>query len=81
VNIEVAPQAKASKGPFRDCWRPEDKLRVLIPYMDLNEQGGFVTFRRVPEDKRELIEQLRATGILGRMNILTDKGKAWLNAA
>ena len=58
--------------------QPEDNLRELIPYLDVNEQGGFVTFSRVPNDKRHLVDKLRAVGILGCLNVLTDKGKAWL---
>jgi hypothetical protein len=59
----------------------EDNLRDLIPYLDVNLTGGFVTFSRVPSDKKYLVEKLRTTGILGRMNVLTDKGTAWLKEA
>jgi len=59
----------------------EDKLRDLIPYLDVDLTGGFVTFSRVPRDKRHLIDKLHAVGVLGRLNLLTDKGKEWLKEA
>lgn len=60
----------------------EDKLRPLIPYLD-DAQHGFLTFRRVPDNLRQIdgnnIRELLVTaGIIDAKLNLTDNGKAWL---
>lgn len=62
---------------------PETQLQALIPHLDFLSSFGetYVTFDRVPQDKRHLIEGLRTAGVIGKQNMLTGKGKAWLGPA
>lgn len=66
----------------------EDRLRVLIPYLDIRHSDNlctYVTFGREPADLKKIDGKnirvlLESAGILGDKLKLTEKGKAWLES-
>lgn len=80
--IAVKPKSVKLETKPEEPPKPEDKLRVLIPYLD-SAQHGFITFGRVPNNLRQIdgnnIRELLVTaGIIDAKLNLTDNGKAWL---
>ncbi len=81
--VDAAPAPEPPKVETAPETRPEDKLRPLIPYLD-GINFGFVSFSRVPRNMREIDgkpirDLLLQAGIIADRNVLTEKGKAWLN--
>jgi hypothetical protein len=80
-----APQSVSAQAALEAAKAPEprleDKLRALIPYLDV--KNGIVTFSRVPQhlrqrDGKTSRELLQSAGIIDARLFLTEKGKAWL---
>jgi hypothetical protein len=76
VKVETKPEPMKAPKP-----KLEDKLRVLIPYLDVKHDT--VTFGRVRNgmryiDGRPVRELLQSAGIIDAKLFLTEKGKAWL---
>jgi hypothetical protein len=76
--VSAQPAPKAAKVPEPKL---EDKLRALIPYLDVKH--GTVTFGRVRNGMRHIDgspvrELLQSAGIIDAKLFLTEKGKAWL---
>ncbi len=76
VSAQAAPEAAKAPGP-----KLEDKLRALIPYLDV--KYGTVTFSRVPQHLRNIDgnncrELLQSASIIDAKLFLTEKGKTWL---
>jgi hypothetical protein len=77
-SVKVPTAAESMKAPEPQL---EDKLRALIPYLDV--KNGIVTFGRVRNDMRHIDgrsvrELLESAGIIDAKLNLTGKGKTWL---
>ncbi len=76
VGPQTAPEVVKAPEP-----KLEDKLRTLIPYLDVKH--GIVTFGHVPNNMRHIDgkhvrERLESAGIIDAKLNLTGKGKTWL---
>jgi len=76
VSAQAAPEAAKAPEP-----KLEDRLRPLIPYLDV--KCGIVTFGRVRSgmryiDGRPIRELLESADIIDAKLLLTEKGMAWL---
>lgn len=83
--IKSAPQPAS---PIPTFIPTRDKLRALIPYLDVSTVNGkeIITFGRVPDELRKIDYQpiydlLVKEGIIARFGVVTEKGNEWLQQA